>query len=167
MLNCFIVHCLSSLFTAYCLLFTVYCSLFTVYRLPCFFTFYFILFTLYLCLLFFTKYELYECTNLLCISMYFCFFIVLCLLFIDVSLITQHDKKRLFIVIHGHSIVKLLYCLLFIVYCSPHPRPLSNWRGEWAFKGLFGILMVLQFISTYFYVFLCISVFLLFYVCCL
>ena len=40
------------------------------------------------------------------------------------------------------------------VNCSPHPRPLSNWRGEWAFKGLFGILMVLQCISTYFYVFL-------------
>ena len=87
--------------------------------------------------------------------MYFCFFIVLCLLFIDVSLITQHDKKRLFMVIHSHSIViQLFVVLLFIVYCSPHPRPLSNWRGEWAFNRLFGILMVLQCISMYFNLFL-------------
>ena len=41
----FIVHCLSSLFTVYCLLFTVYCSPFTVYRLP--FTVYRLPFTVY------------------------------------------------------------------------------------------------------------------------
>ena len=41
-----------------------------------------------------------------------------------------------------------------IRYCSPHPQPLSNWRGEWAFNRLFGILMVLQCISMYFNLFL-------------
>ena len=130
----FIVHCLSLLFTVYCLPFTVYRLLFTVYRLP--FTVYrvFLLYTLYFvyCSLRNTNYTNVRIYNVfLCISMYFCFFIVLCLLFIDVSLITQHDKKRLFMVIHSHSIViQLFVVLLFIVYCSPHPRPLYNWRGE-------------------------------------
>ena len=113
---CFIVHCLSLLFTVYRLLFTVYRLPFTVYRV-------FLLYTLYFvyCSLRNTNYTNVRIYNVfLCISMYFCFFIVLCLLFIDVSLITQHDKKRLFMVIHSHSIVIQLFVVLlfncFIVF---------------------------------------------------
>ena len=63
-----------------------------------------------------------HCLTIVQCSIYFCFFIVL--------------------------------CSLFIVHCSPHPQPLSNWRGEWAFNRLFVVFIFLQFISMNFYVFL-------------
>jgi len=111
----FLFYCSLLKFTVYRLPFTVHCLPFTVYRLP--FTVYrvFLLYTLYFvyCSLRNTNYTNVRIYNVfLCISMYFCFFIVLCLLFIDVSLITQHDKKRLFIVIHSHSIVIQLFVVL-------------------------------------------------------
>ena len=106
LLNCYIVYCslrntnYTNVRIKYCLLFNshsvviqwsfnchsivilfiVYCSLFIV-----------------LCLLFFTKYELYECTNLQCISMSFELF-----------------HCSMFIV---HCPLPTAYCLLLTAYC--------------------------------------------------
>ena len=53
------------------------------------------------CLLFFTKYELYECTNLQCISTYFCFL-----------------KSLLFYVIKLFQCISIYFCFLMCDYCS-------------------------------------------------